>query len=657
MKAMRPGNRPEFLSRFRRVSSQPLMAATVILALLSNAQAQRTERRIPDSIDAATNQFLSAAPDIRWSQLLAEGRRAFARGEYGQAEKQLKQALVLAEQFDPPDDRLIVCLNNLAMVQRRLQNRAEASRLLKRSIEVSRSTLGEGHPRVLIGMNNLAGLYRAERRFDEAKELLFKAQALAKLQQPESKPVQALILNNLASLYVDRGRLADAEASMRESVRLLEESLGPTHPQLASGLARLGLLREQQGQPAEAWALLNRAFSIFEKQLGAEHALTKEYGRMLKQVDADSKTLKAASVVSSTVVGPDEPQVVADFAVGRQGRLLLLPVKLGESEYQFILDTGAEVSVFDRALMDKLESLQESARALTADGDREIGLFAAPPFSIGSLSFKGLEPVACTDLSTLRRVTGQPISGILGMDVLQNYVVHINFDLGKVEFLAHADTTADVTARIAFQHRRLPAIDVTLPDGSVVPFVVDSGLGSTGMLRADEFDRLQQAGFVSDGSEGLRATLTGTTRHRDGRLSTVGLSGVQHESLKFERANYNMLGLGWLSRYTVTFDFPGRTIYLNKGLLFDAPDRRDLSGMHIVDEGGKLIVEQIETDSPAERAGLQSNDVLETVGGFVARPRHLFSIRRSLATPKDEVLAVFRRGGRIRTAMLSLVQD
>lgn len=387
------------------------------------------------------------------------------------------------------------------------------------------------------------------------------------------------------------------------------------------------------------------------------HVVMTESSRRGTQNQSSAKPVNGDSASSASIVKPNGPRTIASFKVGRKGRMLLLPVLVGVKEYRFALDTGAEITVFDTTLEDALKATSQSANALTIDGSSTIELFEAPALTVGEFNIRPLAPVACMNLSKLRMVSGEPVFGILGMDVLQGLVISIDFDLGKVEFLTHADESAGLPIRIEYQHHRIPTVTADLPEDDKVPFVIDTGLSSIGMLHETTFDRLRQAGLISNISESMRLTLSGITRHQIGTLATCELAGTQHTSLTFDRANHNVLGLGLLSRYKITLDFPRRTAYLRKGLRFAAPDVRDLSGMHVVQVDEKIVIDHIDPESAAAQSGLRAQDLLVTVDNLVAKPGRLFEIRQLLGAPNPSLPVVFRREGRIETTTLCLKRD
>jgi hypothetical protein len=67
--------------------------------------------------------------------------------------------------------------------------------------------------------------------------------------------------------------------------------------------------------------------------------------------------------------------------------------------------------------------------------------------------------------------------------------------------------------------------------------------------------------------------------------------------------------LTYLSRYTVTFDFPHSVPYLEKGKYSD-PDLLDMSGLHFLRDQGKTVIAVVERGSPADSVGIMTCPLL-----------------------------------------------
>src|SRR2546428_669450 len=108
--------------------------------------------------------------------------------------------------------------------------------------------------------------------------------------------------------------------------------------------------------------------------------------------------------------------VLERFAVSKHGDALLVPVRVAEKDYLFVVDTGATGTVFDTSF-----PLGQPVDVVTAEGSEgkvEIMLYHPPEARLGRTSLGPLDAVAGMDLNSIRQVWGHPIQGILGMDFL-----------------------------------------------------------------------------------------------------------------------------------------------------------------------------------------------------------------------------------------------
>jgi hypothetical protein len=157
--------------------------------------------------------------------------------------------------------------------------------------------------------------------------------------------------------------------------------------------------------------------------------------------------------------------------------------------------------------------------------------------------------------------------------------------------------------------------------------------------------------------KGVQATLSqtlGRTRQsKEGRAGRLTVGDFAIANPVFATSDYNMLSLGFLARFVVTFDFPHRTMYLKKGRRFDGPDRWDRSGLHLIRTAGKTIIHSVDKDSPAAAGGLRAEDVVVRVADRQAEQATLFQLRNLLCRADKEVrLAVQRGDQQIQTTLV-----
>ncbi len=322
------------------------------------------------------------------------------------------------------------------------------------------------------------------------------------------------------------------------------------------------------------------------------------------------------------------PVVLEEFTIAKGERPILVPVKVQSHEYLFCVDTGMSLSSFDTSLKGLLGASVQVGEMVTPGGSITVEQFNPPEAFLGKLNLREGGPVLCTDLEMIRRVSGRDIRGFVGMGFLQKYAVRIDFDSGKLQFrswdgLKHPEWGSAVNLYDA-GGKYLPYAKGSVTGVGDIQFRVDTGFNRAGGLVTEVFAKAMAKTALADG---LSETVAGTRHFRQSRISTLTLSGFAHRGLVMDDLNDNMLGLGLLSRYLVTLDFPSMKMYLQKGQAFDKPDEIDMSGLHLLRVEGQTAVHSVDKDSPAEAAGLRPNDVILKVGDKDATAMDIWDLR------------------------------
>src|SRR6185312_6973813 len=89
-----------------------------------------------------------------------------------------------------------------------------------------------------------------------------------------------------------------------------------------------------------------------------------------------------------------------------------------------------------------------------------------------------------------------------------------------------------------------------------------------------------------------------------GFVDSFELAGFVHHKVRVDADTRNGLGVGYLSRYVVTVDFPHHRLFLKQGRAYDRVDRVDHSGITIARRDGHVEVYRVWAGSPAADAGV-----------------------------------------------------
>jgi hypothetical protein len=351
--------------------------------------------------------------------------------------------------------------------------------------------------------------------------------------------------------------------------------------------------------------------------------------------------------------GRAEPNALAEFKIAKGGVPILLPVRFNDKEYLFMFDTGTSHTSFDLSLRDKLGKAKRIEKAYTLGGLMKAELFDAPDANLGPFNLKDSREVICVDLTMYSLAAGKTIGGFIGMNFLRNYVIQIDFDMGKLLFLepiSRQEDAQDLGEELAIYYDSLgwPRIVANMPDGIKVGFIIDTGDDSTGVLDSRIFEAMISKRQIKT-CETLAATGAGAIRQREARIGNLSIGSFEYQNLIFAEAITCSLGLPFLSRHKVTFDFPNGRVYFKKGREFNKIDETDMSGLHLLRISGKTVVYSVDEDSPAHRAGIRANDIILRVENKDASEYGMWKLRRLLMSgDKKKVMITIKRADEVK---------
>ncbi|HEX2121713.1 MAG TPA: aspartyl protease family protein [Thermoanaerobaculia bacterium] len=356
------------------------------------------------------------------------------------------------------------------------------------------------------------------------------------------------------------------------------------------------------------------------------------------------------------------------------GNRVHIPVSVnGSAPGSFILDTGAARSPLDTDFAEIAGvGVTGRTRVMGAGGSENVQV--ATPMT---LAFAGLTvrtrrvPLIQFDAISLR--IGRPLDGILGYEVLQRYVVEIDYEGRAVAFhdrKRYQPPAGAVRLPIGFNRGRVPVADVriSLPGGRTVTarVLVDTGAGgSLGLNRAfAKKHRIELENAIAMHGYGVG----GGTRGRSGRLAAVELAGFRFERPvvsvfdtthgALARSSIDgVLGGEILRRFTVIIDYARKQLLLVPNASLHEPFEQTATGVMLMARDtafDAIVIHDLLAGAPAEEAGLRVGDELRAIDGRAVKPADLTEIRELLAQPdRRYVLTIVRNGEELTVPLLT----
>jgi len=335
----------------------------------------------------------------------------------------------------------------------------------------------------------------------------------------------------------------------------------------------------------------------------------------------------------------------------------------GKGPFLFYLDSGGHNIISPRLARElgiRIEGQGQSGGA--GESRVEQGYARVASIGAGGAVLKN-QTIAVLETSP-PDVVGELISGILGLEYFERFVTRIDYAANTVTFEAPdhfsaAERRAAGTPVPFKLYEHMPQVAGRFDDEPAL-FDIDTGSGQTVTmtrpfvertgLRARYLDAVTMVdGFGTGGAS--RSTIIRAAKLALGSevvlRPAASLSTAQYGAFS-DPAYGGNLGNGALRHFTVTFDYPHQTMYLAR---VAHPDLSaygyNRTGMVVVLDNGQLKVVDASPGTPAAEAGIQTGDLLRSVGDVDVARQGLRETKQMLKqVPVGRPLAVtFERAG------------
>jgi hypothetical protein len=300
--------------------------------------------------------------------------------------------------------------------------------------------------------------------------------------------------------------------------------------------------------------------------------------------------------------------------------LIIVKCKINDSQefYNFILDTGG-LSVIDKALADELKLKQLGPQA------KMNTLF------LGEYAVENVFVFTNFDLKEIRASYGIEVSGIIGSDILEDYIVTIDYekqqlilsmDMESLALEKQSNKTGYFLKFAKHPVNHAPMIQCKLNGNIEMEAMMDTGQPYSLVLPLKE---LARTGLIKQKNplkaKGVMVKWPGTTSPDNflTRLESFDADRLKISNIMTVFAelpallSVPLLGGDFLSRYLIKIDYLHEDILLDPKTGFQGLDHSFSTGLQLQkDAENHLLVRGIWKTSPADLAGIQIGDrVLE----------------------------------------------
>jgi hypothetical protein len=370
------------------------------------------------------------------------------------------------------------------------------------------------------------------------------------------------------------------------------------------------------------------------------------------------------TILAKQLFAAPDPKQRIPFTLYGNHTFIKLKAGFSADSLNFIFDIGAGLSILSNDVFSKAAAQKGSVaqRQLEgAGGFEHSNTLDSVDLYYGNSAFNDLT-LYSFDANSLSESIGQRIDGVIGADILKKYQVFINYNTSTLELYDFAEKVVIKNAQLTpFELiEDIPVIVTTIitPQGKNVKarLYFDSGAGISLILNTPF---VQQHALDKEKDKLITYKIQGMGKASSSVLATfqsleIGKFKFRDIPVSLSRATEGVsaasdidgiLGNDIIKHFNVLLNYNAKemTLLLNKQ--FRQEYKKHYSGSRYKIREGKIFIDAILSESPAEKAGLMPQDIILSVNGKAFNDIELF--RKAVDQPGKKLTFTIQRNGAI----------
>lgn len=335
------------------------------------------------------------------------------------------------------------------------------------------------------------------------------------------------------------------------------------------------------------------------------------------------------------------------------GDHIIIKLQVNNSrELDFVFDTGDGLTVLDIETAKELGiSSTKTVSKTSAEGHITGYLVKHQKIEMKDFELKNVTLYE-TSLTHLEMAIGRGIDGIIGYDILNHHVVHIDYDNMLFELHDQDDFTYRGDGKkVDFKLvNYIPTVEghVEFDNGEVIDgsFYVNTGAKATLDFNTPVVESKQLTSKIGESYVYMAAGIGEVeSEHHRGRVKSftfdnftfdnlpVGLSHAK-DGIQNSKKVTGIVGNRILERFNAVFDYLNKTLYLEKNGKYNDDFMVSASGLELQLNRAEteVLIHRIYENSPVSNLGLTINDRIVEIEGKKASEYTLPALRKMLSS-------------------------
>jgi hypothetical protein len=369
------------------------------------------------------------------------------------------------------------------------------------------------------------------------------------------------------------------------------------------------------------------------------------------------------------IIPPAAKKITSFSFIQLTGGIVIIKGQLGNfaDSLNFILDTGSGGISLDSLTVEYfgLKRTPSDKRIRGIAGIKNVSFVMDQKLNLHGLEVDSLN-FHVNDYEILSSVYGMKIDGIIGYSFMSRYIVKIDYEKHEIEIWEPGTIRYPRGGfLIKPSIKSIPIISAKATDELTIcsRYYFDSGAGlallfserfnrDSGLLKKKKKITLTQAEGLG-GKKQMRITTIKNFRLGPYRFTKVPTYLFEDE---FNATSYpqlaGLVGNDIFRRFNTVFNYPEREIHLLPNKIFREPFDYSYTGLGIYLVNGEVVVEDVIKNSPAEKAGFKTGDIIFAIEKDFSKNIQTYKTIMQKAGSKLKILV--QRDGRILYIILTV---
>lgn len=347
-----------------------------------------------------------------------------------------------------------------------------------------------------------------------------------------------------------------------------------------------------------------------------------------------------ALVFVTTILRPNDPLVELPFKIINEHIHFKLTIDQSEPLH-FVFDTGAKANLMHENTASRL-GLQTLGQQMVRGAS---GSTTVQRTMVQSVGLKGLHLNNVNFLvMNIDHLMDEdsPLDGVIGAEILNNYVVEINYDQSLIKLYDMGKFKKPEgwqTAQFSLRTYGIPIISstITLPSGERLTgnYFVDTGAAVTLKLNTPFVNQNELKAKLGPNYSYTSRALSSESEDKVNLLPAYEFFGYQFTNFSIRLSQsttgvsgfqgfHGIVGLNLLKRFNTIYHYGEKEMYLKKSVHFDEAFPSNHDGVKVKKVNGAFLVEDVFPHSAGFKAGIQKGDIIVSVDGKADFTQHKF---------------------------------